>query len=85
MSRSLISREPQIDQPIDLRSFVLWCMSLDPLTRWHPLRTYRDHAEAEHEHDTMTAATRVYRTSLLYTVLPAGERPVPARKEMAAA
>lgn len=60
---------------IDLRSFVLWCMSFDPLTRWQPLRSFRDRETAFTERDTMTRITWTHRTRLKYVVLPAGEAP----------
>lgn len=59
-----------------MRSFVLWCMSFDPLTRWQPLRSHKSHSDALADRDGMTKATWDHRTRLKYAVLPAGERPL---------
>lgn len=56
-------------------SFVVWCMSLDPITRWHPLRAYPSETEAIRDEAKMTDWTWKKRTRLRYTVRPAGDAP----------
>lgn len=55
--------------------FVLWCMSLDPRTRWHPLISYPDAVHAVDQCDKRTVQTEKTGTMLRYRAMPVGMRP----------
>lgn len=61
--------------PVKAGPFVLWCMSIDPLTRWHPLTSYPDAVDAVDQCDKRTVQSEQVGTMLRYKAMPAGMRP----------